>query len=257
MSALSASYRTGQLAALAGIHPNTIRLYERWGFLSPAERADSGYRLFTERHVAQLRVVRCVYDYGWLGSELRNASLRVIQAMAVWDLPLAHSSTLCYAERIAEEITVAQETAAILARWARRSHPSEDCQPLTRSQAAAEIGITPEALRNWERNGLIAVPRQGPNHERFYRRQQIERLRIIYMLRQAKYSPNAILRSLQQYDQGEMAAMLPALAGPHDEPDLGLSWTGVGDRWLASLEAAATGAERILRVIAAAKQANV
>ncbi len=72
------TYRTTDLARFVGVHPNTVRFYERFGFISPAPRAANGYRVFGERHLYQLRIYRCVFDYGWLGRGLRAASVEVI-----------------------------------------------------------------------------------------------------------------------------------------------------------------------------------
>lgn len=42
------TYKTSQIAAIAGIHPNTVRLYEEWGMISKPERQKNGYRIFTD-----------------------------------------------------------------------------------------------------------------------------------------------------------------------------------------------------------------
>ena len=36
---------TSEVAAAAGVHPNTVRLYEQWGFIPPVPRGPKGYRL--------------------------------------------------------------------------------------------------------------------------------------------------------------------------------------------------------------------
>ena len=50
--------RTSDIAKAIGVHHNTIRLYEQLGFLPPIPRGDNGYRLFTERHLDQARLIR-------------------------------------------------------------------------------------------------------------------------------------------------------------------------------------------------------
>ena len=47
-----------QIAQAAGVHPNTVRLYERIGLLAPITRTAGGYRSFSERDRAQMRVAR-------------------------------------------------------------------------------------------------------------------------------------------------------------------------------------------------------
>ena len=42
--------RTSDVAKAVDVHPNTVRLYEEWGFLPSVPRSPSGYRLFTDYH---------------------------------------------------------------------------------------------------------------------------------------------------------------------------------------------------------------
>ncbi len=41
-------YKTAEVAAAIGIHPNTVRLYEDWGLISKPDRQENGYRIFTD-----------------------------------------------------------------------------------------------------------------------------------------------------------------------------------------------------------------
>lgn len=48
----------GRAAALTGLSPKAVRLYERKGLLPEAERTESGYRLFTADDLAVLHFIR-------------------------------------------------------------------------------------------------------------------------------------------------------------------------------------------------------
>ena len=50
------TYTTADVAKIIGIHPNTVRLYEQWGLIPPAERKPNGYRVFSDQHIEQLRL---------------------------------------------------------------------------------------------------------------------------------------------------------------------------------------------------------
>ena len=54
----SRTLRASDIAKAVGVHPNTVRLYEEWGFLPPVPRSPSGYRLFTAAHLDQMRLAR-------------------------------------------------------------------------------------------------------------------------------------------------------------------------------------------------------
>ena len=40
------TYKTAEVAAIIGIHPNTVRLYEKLGLIPKPERLPNGYRGF-------------------------------------------------------------------------------------------------------------------------------------------------------------------------------------------------------------------
>ncbi len=48
----------GRAAALTGLSPKAIRLYERKRLLPEAERTEAGYRLFSEHDLAVLQFIR-------------------------------------------------------------------------------------------------------------------------------------------------------------------------------------------------------
>lgn len=68
--------RIGELAALAGVTPDTIRYYEREGLLTPPARTPSGYRDYDNVALDDLRFIRKGQTLG-----LRLADIR--QAMAI------------------------------------------------------------------------------------------------------------------------------------------------------------------------------
>ncbi len=104
-------------------------------------------------------------------------------------------------------------------------------QPLQIGQVAHLLGVTIDILRNWDRNGLINVPRDPSNGYRRYGAQEISRLRVIRMLSRAGYSLSAILRMLIQLDRGEKTDLRRALDTPRPDEDVYLA----SDRWISTL----------------------
>lgn len=68
----------GKLARHAGCDPGTIRYYEREGLLQEPYRTSSGYRKYTEAHLAQLNFVLRCRALGMTLAEIK--SLQVFQA---------------------------------------------------------------------------------------------------------------------------------------------------------------------------------
>ncbi|WP_151734157.1 MerR family transcriptional regulator, partial [Paenibacillus tengchongensis] len=192
-------YTTGELSKIAEVPPNTVRFYEKVGLISPVERAQNGYRQFTPLHLLQLRICRLIFKEPYAGKRLRNSSLTVLQALKERNLPKASGCAEAHLRTVEQEYAAALETASLLKQWTERRELPQSGQRFNRKEAASMLGVTAEVVRNWERNGLITVPRAGSGHRRVYGDDEIARLRLIYMLRQNHYSIAAIRRSLARF----------------------------------------------------------
>lgn len=236
-------YKPIDLANYYNIHPNTIRLYERLEYISLAERSANNYREFSELHILQVEICRCIFGYPFTNQRIRNAGNEVMWASAKkqWDLgkQCAHK----YIQVIRQEHDLAQETAQILQNWANAQKEKiilDEQKYFSRKEVAELLGVTVEAVRNWERNSLIFPSSSGMNNEKLYNDKSMERIRVVYMLRQAGYSIAAIHNSISMYDIGQINMILPALNMPKQD-DL----ISVGDRWLSELSELVDAAEKI------------
>jgi len=65
-------YKIGKTAELAGVHKETIRYYERRNLIPEPGRMDSGYRLFSQRHINQIRFIKRAQELGFTLSEIKD-----------------------------------------------------------------------------------------------------------------------------------------------------------------------------------------
>jgi DNA-binding transcriptional MerR regulator len=65
-----AEYLVGELAARTGFSRSTIRYYESIGLLAPAVRAASGYRVYAQKALDELRFVRRAQRLGFTLEEM-------------------------------------------------------------------------------------------------------------------------------------------------------------------------------------------
>ena len=57
---------TSEIARAVGVHPNTVRLYEVWGFLPPIPRDPrNGYRRYSPEEIDRLRIIRMLIRVGY------------------------------------------------------------------------------------------------------------------------------------------------------------------------------------------------
>jgi hypothetical protein len=96
--------------------------------------------------------------------------------------------------QVQSERVQAESAADFLERWAAGTPVDATQQSLRIGEAvfctaaASLLNTTIDAIRNWERNGLIEVPRNPDNGYRRYGAPEIDRLRVIRMLLRAGYS---------------------------------------------------------------------
>ena len=238
--------RTSDIARAAGVHPNTVRVYEQWGFLPPIPRAPNGYRQFTHRHLAQVLLVRNALQVTWLGGPLRLTTRTLIFQGAAGEYQPAHQTALALLEMIQSEQQRAEAAAALLEQWAKNQTAALAITPLHIGAAARQLDVTIDSLRNWERNGLLTTPRHPGNNYRLYGLAELQRLLIIRTLRAARYSTMAILRMLTRLDQGQRFSLRAVLDTPAPEEDA----VYATDRWLTTLARVKKHAEALVDLTA-------
>ncbi|MEA4908302.1 MAG: MerR family transcriptional regulator [Chloroflexi bacterium] len=223
---------TSVIARAAGVHPNTVRLYETWGFLPPVPRSPAGYRLYTQFHLDQMCLARLALHGQWPGPAIRHSALQIVQYAARGDLHGARALAGSHLLLVQAELEQATMAVQALERWAAGDMPAEGAGPHLRiGDVSQRLNVSRDILRSWERNGLLEVPRQPGNHYRLYSGEELARLRIIRMLRQAGYSVMALLRMLRQLDQGRTEDLGQVLDTPDPDEDI----LSAADRWLTSL----------------------
>lgn len=223
--------RTSDLARAVGVHPNTVRRYVEWGLLPPVQRAPNGYRRFTQKHLDCLRVARMVYADIYPGRAIRQSASQIIQRAVADDWGGALESSYTHLALIQSERAQAETAVMLLERWAAGAAADATEQPIQIRQAARLLGVSIDILRNWERNGLITIPRNTNNGYRLYGSAEISRLRVIRMLSRAGYSLMAILRMLLQLDRGVTTNLRHSLDTPAPDEDV---YTA-SDQWLSTL----------------------
>ena len=94
-------------AELAGVHPQTLRIYERKGLVDPARTA-GGSRRYSENDIAQLRRIQ----------ELTNEGLNLAGVQKVLELEAE-------VDRLRRELASAQEAARVAVQQTHRQYRRE------------------------------------------------------------------------------------------------------------------------------------
>ncbi len=231
-------FRIGELSGLTGVKAGTIRFYEKCGFLSPVKRLPNGYRVFEEKHVYQIRICRLVFG-GFVNKRLRRISMGLIAAAREWDLKAYRSASADYLRAVEADIertkkAVDAVTRQMEAAGSGRSNGRQEggicgaypgggqakngfpCAVLcSKKQAASIVGVTPEAIRNWERNGLLGQAKAY--QKRYYPREAVERMYVIRLLLDNGYSMMAVRKFFAAFDAEGAAAAVCSLTEPGED----------------------------------------
>lgn len=220
--------KTSDIAKAVGIHPNTVRLYEEWGLLPKVPRGPTGYRLFSQDHLDQVKLVRLILKCTLFGRDIKRTAYHVIKTSAEGNFKEALESAKDLKNMLETEYRQAEEAERFLEEWASiksgllSNQAQTNCvEAVSGSMAAKILDITVDMLRDWERNNLIHIPRNPVNGYRMFGPDEINKLRVIRVLRRSKYSNMAILRSLVKLESGSTEGLREALDSPEIDEERG------------------------------------
>lgn len=191
--------RPSDLAREHGISTQAVRNYERDGFLPPAERTDSGYRIYTEVHAAALRAfLALIPGYGHAaGGQIMNALHRDDLNDALLIIDRGHSQLLHDRETLD---AVREAVDHLTAEPAATTRTSTAPDPVTRTigELAHQLRVTPATLRNWEDAGILTPARDPVTGHRVFRPSDIRDAEFAHLLRRGGYLLDRISTVVQQ-----------------------------------------------------------
>jgi DNA-binding transcriptional MerR regulator len=240
-------YKTSEVAEAAGVHPNTVRLYEKLDLLQRVRRGSNNYRLYTQAHMEQMRLARMALKSACVEGNIRKLAISITKTAAKGALGPALAEANDYMTHIKNEQSKAEEALAILQKWMnKKNEPGAADIFLGRGDTSRLLGVSIDVLRNWERNGLLDVPRKSENGYRLYGPKEIERAKVIRTLRTANYSMIAILRMLKSVDANSRESeILKIVSTPQPDEDM----IYATDRWILTLSETEKNARELIRQI--------
>ncbi|KOA20043.1 HTH-type transcriptional regulator CueR [Clostridium homopropionicum DSM 5847] len=191
------TYSTSEISRIIGIHPNTVMLYEKWGYIAPVERKENGYRVYTETHLKQMKLVRMALRSDMIKWYMKFEVQNIIRSAAQGDLRKALELSREYLTHIKNEKNNEIEVMKVIREILKSDSLEEKNISLNRNGAAKLLGVSINVIVYWERNGLLEVPR-SKNGYRVYGEDEIKLLRVIKALRQENYSTQCICRMLKK-----------------------------------------------------------
>jgi DNA-binding transcriptional MerR regulator len=146
-------HNTSTIAKEFNIHPNTVRFYEKIGFLPQIPRKENGYRIYNQIHYEQLKLIRIGLKSELLQNGLRKQVIDIIKASDKGEFDEALELARKYLENISKEEKNAEEAIEIVENNLLKERV-ENSKTYTRKQLADYLELTIDTLRNWKLNGL-------------------------------------------------------------------------------------------------------
>ncbi|GAA2050901.1 MerR family transcriptional regulator [Catenulispora yoronensis] len=173
--------RPVDLARAAGVSSQQVRNLEALGVLPEAERSDTGYRRYDERHLAALLAYNALTP--GMGAPDARELMRALGAGSVDDalarLDAAHASLH---QGRASLVEIEKTLGAV-----SQGPANEDSGGLRVGEVARLLGVRPSALRVWESAELLTPSREPGTGYRLYSAQDVRDARVVHTLRQSHY----------------------------------------------------------------------
>ncbi|MGK3200692.1 TioE family transcriptional regulator [Amycolatopsis sp. MEPSY49] len=185
--------RPADLAREHGISTQAVRNYEQDGFLPPASRTPSGYRIYTDVHASALRAfLALVPAYG-------HATAGGIMT-AVHDDDLGRALTLV--DRGHEQLLRDRETLnavrKAIGHLTTGTAPEPTATGWSIGELAHRLDVTAATIRAWERAGIL-VPRRNPaTGYRVFTAADIRDAELTHLLRRGGYPLEHIATVVEQ-----------------------------------------------------------
>ncbi|MCZ2837695.1 MerR family transcriptional regulator [Modestobacter sp. VKM Ac-2985] len=200
------------VARALGCSVQLVRDLEAQGVLPAADRADSGYRRYTESHVNAGRAYRA-FAAG-MGPVAAKVLLRAFHrgevetALALLDS--AHA-------QLHHERSLLEQTRSALDHLAAEPVlPTRPADAMGITELADALGMRPSALRHWEAEGLLTADRQGERAARRYSPEHVRDARVVHQLRAAGYRIPTISRLLPELRRAGRSARVAAALGDRE-----------------------------------------
>lgn len=180
------------IAKKLNISTSSLRSYEERGIVPKPERSSTGYRIYTEEHLAYFECIAAMSP--GFGMDITSAVLKKLQRKeldaALWIINKAQVAN--YEDKIITE------------RVNKHLENLTYEHSMTTGEVSLQTNIPPSTLRYWEKEGYVTSKR-GENNYRYFNSYQFIKILLMKLTQNAVYSHEIVqlknlLRNLEEYN---------------------------------------------------------
>ncbi|WP_025027897.1 MerR family DNA-binding transcriptional regulator [Caldalkalibacillus mannanilyticus] len=180
------------------ISTSTLRGYEERGIVPKTERTSSGYRIYTEEHIAYFECIVAMAP--GFGIDATSAVLKYIQqnkvSSALWIINERQVAT--YQDK---------ELALKILQYLENGEKVSNLPSMSIGEIAQKADVSATAIRYWEKKGYLRSTR-GENQYRLFHFEQFIKILLLKLLKNAVYSEEIIqlkdaIRKLEFHSEKE------------------------------------------------------
>lgn len=172
-------YKPINIARQLNISTSALRHYESWGIVPAPERAENGYRLYGEEHLAYFKCIRAMYP-AFTMKVISEVLIHIQQGEAdeaFWLVSREQASL--YHEKIVLDQTMKLLEDPDLNEFDKKAIRDG----MTIGEVSKITNVPTSAIRHWEREDLIHPLRNNENGYRVFSRIHIRQILLIRSLR--------------------------------------------------------------------------
>ncbi|MEV6831467.1 TioE family transcriptional regulator [Amycolatopsis sp. NPDC051102] len=185
--------RPADLAREHGISTQAVRNYERDGFLPPASRTPSGYRVYTEVHAAALRAFLAL-----VSAHGHATAGGIMHAVHDGDVERALTLVDRGHAQLARDRETLNTVRAASGSLPVGAVPEPAGGERTVGELAHRLGVTAATVRAWERAGILVPGRNPATGHRVFRAADVRDAELTHLLRRGGYPLTHIATVVEQ-----------------------------------------------------------
>ncbi len=189
-----------EIAKKLNISTSALRHYESWGLIPPVERAENGYRIYTDEHEAYFQCIRALIP--GFGMDLIKEIMPLINnreiVAALWRINKAQVTLHTEKETVQRTIEILDlKDLTEIPNYSKKTF-------FTIGEVAKEANVSASAIRHWEREGLITPERHKDSGFRIYSPSDIRRVLIIRTIQRVVYSLDIVREVLSDLENNNI-----------------------------------------------------